>query len=182
MQVIRNFNKSSRKKSFFPISRPNQKAHQSQPSFRFYCELAKTNEYSSDFENIEFTGSVPPEKVQRLIDIDLSHIRYGLSFVIFFCLKDISVFDMFSIGVGPSSSHTVGPMKAARYFFCFTHVPCPRYLKIYSFNFRHYTQELIRSGKIDRVSRVKTVLYGSLALTGEGHHTPQVHFHSLFFF
>lgn len=76
------------------------------------------------------------EKVKRIIDIDLSHI---------------SVFDMFGIGIGPSSSHTVGPMKAAW----------------------HYSNELKRRGLIADVERVKTTLFGSLALTGEGHHTPQ---------
>lgn len=131
MQLIRNLNKNYKKKSFIRIA--NQKGYQFYQPLRFYCDSIKINETP---DHIEFTGQVAPEKVQRLIDIDLSHI---------------SVFDMFSIGVGPSSSHTVGPMKAAR----------------------HYTQELIRSKKIDRISRVQTVLYGSLALTGEGHHTPQ---------
>jgi L-serine dehydratase len=131
MQLIKNLsNKNFRKKTFFPMA--HLKGQQSTP-LRFYCEQVKVNEPEP---HIDFTGHVAPDKVKRIIDIDLSHI---------------SVFDMFSIGVGPSSSHTVGPMKAAR----------------------HYTQELIRSKKIDRVCRVKTVLYGSLALTGEGHHTPQ---------
>ena len=59
----------------------------------------------------------------------------------------ISVFDLFSIGIGPSSSHTVGPMRAARAF-------------------------LLALG--DRLSKVKTVtvcLHGSLAFTGDGHGT-----------
>lgn len=59
-----------------------------------------------------------------------------------------SFFDLFSIGIGPSSSHTVGPMRAA-----------------YSF---------INSlaGNRDRLRRLRVHLYGSLALTGEGHGTP----------
>ncbi|QHC68052.1 L-serine ammonia-lyase [Rathayibacter sp. VKM Ac-2759] len=61
----------------------------------------------------------------------------------------LSVFDLFTIGIGPSSSHTVGPMKAAYTFV-----------------------ELLReSGEIDRVARVSTQLFGSLGLTGQGHGT-----------
>ncbi|EJD48003.1 L-serine ammonia-lyase, partial [Auricularia subglabra TFB-10046 SS5] len=63
----------------------------------------------------------------------------------------ISTFDLFSIGVGPSSSHTVGPMRAARIFV-----------------------NDIKAHKIlDKVHSVKITLYGSLAATGKGHHTPQ---------
>lgn len=61
----------------------------------------------------------------------------------------ISVFDMFSVGIGPSSSHTVGPMRAAK-AFC---------------------QALEQQNVFDRVSRVKTELYGSLGQTGKGHGT-----------
>lgn len=60
-----------------------------------------------------------------------------------------SVLEMFTIGVGPSSSHTVGPMVAASRF----------------------TASLEKHGTLNRVSRVRTVLYGSLALTGLGHGT-----------
>ena len=60
-----------------------------------------------------------------------------------------SVLDMFSIGVGPSSSHTVGPMKAA----------C------------RFARSLRGSGILHQVARVRTVLYGSLSLTGLGHGT-----------
>ena len=60
-----------------------------------------------------------------------------------------SVLDMFTIGVGPSSSHTVGPMAAA-----------------YAFS-----SSLQQKHVLDRVTRVKTTLYGSLALTGLGHGT-----------
>ena len=59
----------------------------------------------------------------------------------------ISVFDLFSIGIGPSSSHTVGPMRAANQF----------------------VQNLQNEGIIDSVARVKTELYGSLGATGKGH-------------
>ncbi|KFI89645.1 L-serine ammonia-lyase [Bifidobacterium ruminantium] len=60
-----------------------------------------------------------------------------------------SILEMFTIGVGPSSSHTVGPMVAASGF----------------------ADSLKRNGVLDRVGRVRTVLYGSLALTGLGHGT-----------
>lgn len=61
----------------------------------------------------------------------------------------ISVFDLFSVGIGPSSSHTVGPMLAANAFLAL--------LK----NKEHFTQ----------TNRIKIELYGSLALTGKGHGT-----------
>ena len=60
-----------------------------------------------------------------------------------------SFFEIFKIGIGPSSSHTVGPMRAAREF----------------------AAELDRGGKLDKVHRVAIDLYGSLALTGKGHGT-----------
>jgi L-serine dehydratase len=61
----------------------------------------------------------------------------------------ISVLDLFTIGIGPSSSHTVGPMRAARRF----------------------AVELADTGLLDRTLRVEIHLYGSLALTGRGHGT-----------
>src|SRR5665647_2034660 len=61
----------------------------------------------------------------------------------------VGVFDLFSIGIGPSSSHTVGPMRAAAAF----------------------AEELKSSGKLDRVRSVRVDLYGSLAATGHGHGT-----------
>lgn len=61
----------------------------------------------------------------------------------------ISVFDMFSIGIGPSSSHTVGPMRAAKLF----------------------TDNLAASGKLAQVASLKCELYGSLGQTGIGHGT-----------
>ncbi len=63
----------------------------------------------------------------------------------------ISVFDLFSIGIGPSSSHTVGPMRAARMF--------ARRLR---------NEELLGS-----VATVRAELYGSLGATGHGHGTPK---------
>jgi L-serine dehydratase len=59
----------------------------------------------------------------------------------------ISVFDLFSIGIGPSSSHTVGPMRAAQKF----------------------AQSLKQDNLLGEVVKVKTDLYGSLGATGKGH-------------
>ncbi|MCP5420644.1 MAG: L-serine ammonia-lyase [Gammaproteobacteria bacterium] len=59
----------------------------------------------------------------------------------------ISVFDIFKIGLGPSSSHTVGPMRAACQF----------------------VQGLHDSGLLERLCSVKAELYGSLGATGRGH-------------
>ncbi|MDH3387563.1 MAG: L-serine ammonia-lyase [Gammaproteobacteria bacterium] len=59
----------------------------------------------------------------------------------------ISVFDLFSIGIGPSSSHTVGPMRAAHQF----------------------AQALKTNELLQNVARVKADLYGSLGATGKGH-------------
>ncbi|OUM22783.1 L-serine ammonia-lyase [Pseudomonas putida] len=61
----------------------------------------------------------------------------------------ISVFDLFKIGIGPSSSHTVGPMRAAATF----------------------AQALREQGLLARVTRVEVRLYGSLSATGVGHAT-----------
>jgi L-serine dehydratase len=60
-----------------------------------------------------------------------------------------SLFDLFKIGIGPSSSHTVGPMRAAYQF----------------------AQRLAKTGLLSKVARVRVELYGSLALTGLGHGT-----------
>ena len=59
----------------------------------------------------------------------------------------VSVFDLFKIGIGPSSSHTVGPMRAARLF----------------------TLRLDHEGLLPRTARVLSQLYGSLGATGKGH-------------
>ena len=61
----------------------------------------------------------------------------------------VSVFDLFKIGIGPSSSHTVGPMRAARLFVA----------------------RLLHEGRLDSTQRVCTQLYGSLGATGKGHGT-----------
>ncbi|WP_405934379.1 L-serine ammonia-lyase [Streptomyces longwoodensis] len=63
----------------------------------------------------------------------------------------ISVFDLFSIGIGPSSSHTVGPMRAARMF----------------------VRRLRNEGLLPSVASVRCELYGSLGATGHGHGTPK---------
>ncbi len=62
----------------------------------------------------------------------------------------ISIFDLLKIGIGPSSSHTVGPMRAAAVFT---------------------TERLAQAGLLDDVARVRCELFGSLALTGRGHGT-----------
>jgi L-serine dehydratase len=60
---------------------------------------------------------------------------------------EISVLDMFTIGIGPSSSHTVGPMRAARRF----------------------CEALDEAGKLAATARVRAELFGSLGHTGKGH-------------
>lgn len=64
-------------------------------------------------------------------------------------MECISVFDMLKIGIGPSSSHTLGPWRAAERFL----------------------SELRDENLIDAINRVKVDLYGSLSLTGKGHAT-----------
>lgn len=61
----------------------------------------------------------------------------------------VSVFDLFSVGIGPSSSHTVGPMRAAGMF----------------------VDELVDRDMVDHVAEVSVDLFGSLAATGAGHGT-----------
>jgi L-serine dehydratase len=61
----------------------------------------------------------------------------------------VSVFDLFKIGIGPSSSHTVGPMRAARLFVA----------------------RLQHDGHLDATRRICAQLYGSLGATGKGHGT-----------
>ncbi|RIY31963.1 L-serine ammonia-lyase [Psittacicella hinzii] len=61
----------------------------------------------------------------------------------------ISIFDMFKVGVGPSSSHTVGPMVATYKF----------------------VQNLIKQDKLEQVDKIEIDIYGSLSLTGIGHLT-----------
>jgi L-serine dehydratase len=61
----------------------------------------------------------------------------------------ISIFDIYSIGVGPSSSHTVGPMKAGKEF----------------------VDQLREMGKLREITRITVDIYGALSLTGKGHNT-----------
>lgn len=61
----------------------------------------------------------------------------------------VGVFDLFSVGIGPSSSHTVGPMRAAAAF----------------------AKELAQQHTLEQVASVRVDLYGSLAATGRGHGT-----------
>ncbi|HWZ44877.1 MAG TPA: L-serine ammonia-lyase [Candidatus Saccharimonadales bacterium] len=61
----------------------------------------------------------------------------------------ISIFDLFKIGIGPSSSHTVGPMRAARMFL----------------------EETEERNCFEQIAELKIELFGSLALTGRGHGT-----------
>lgn len=63
----------------------------------------------------------------------------------------VSVFDLFKIGIGPSSSHTVGPMKAAALF----------------------AHSLYDNNLVQHCDRISAELYGSLAATGAGHGTPK---------
>src|SRR5471032_726085 len=63
--------------------------------------------------------------------------------------EQISVFDIFKIGVGPSSSHTLGPWRAAQQF----------------------VQSLKDQSLLGLVTELKILLYGSLAKTGKGHGT-----------
>lgn len=62
----------------------------------------------------------------------------------------VSTFDLFKIGIGPSSSHTVGPMRAAA---------------------RFVEKWLLESGRLQDVARVRAEVFGSLAMTGRGHGT-----------
>ena len=59
----------------------------------------------------------------------------------------LSVLDLFSVGIGPSSSHTVGPMRAAKLF----------------------ADGLKAGGQLSSTTRVQAELFGSLGATGRGH-------------
>jgi L-serine dehydratase len=63
----------------------------------------------------------------------------------------LSAFDLYSVGIGPSSSHTVGPMRAAKRF----------------------ADRLSQTGQLTRVRRVRAELFGSLGATGHGHGSPK---------
>jgi L-serine dehydratase len=62
----------------------------------------------------------------------------------------VSTFDLFKIGIGPSSSHTVGPMRAAE---------------------RFVHRRLLDAGLLEKTARIRAEVFGSLALTGRGHGT-----------
>ncbi len=64
-------------------------------------------------------------------------------------MESISVFDMLKVGVGPSSSHTLGPWRAAA----------------------RWIEKLKKTENFDTIERVTVNLYGSLSLTGKGHAT-----------
>ncbi len=70
----------------------------------------------------------------------------------------VSVLDLFRIGVGPSSSHTVGPMRAARAF----------------------AVDLERSGLLARTRAVRVDLFGSLGATGRGHGSDRAAYYARF--
>lgn len=61
----------------------------------------------------------------------------------------VSLFQIFSVGIGPSSSHTVGPMRAAYQFI----------------------SDIENNGRLGEVANIRIELFGSLAMTGEGHKT-----------
>lgn len=89
---------------------------------------------------------------QNLAEV-LFHARFPSKIDIIYTFRsifmNISLFDMFSIGIGPSSSHTVGPMLAANAF----------------------VELLYAENLFPQIERIKIELYGSLALTGKGHGT-----------
>ena len=70
------------------------------------------------------------------------------AYVYLLSMESISVFDIFKIGIGPSSSHTLGPWRAAQRFIA-----------------------TLQNKGIEQVSSVRVLLYGSLAKTGKGHGT-----------
>lgn len=101
---------------------------------RMYSTVRDESENdTSSFSHAHFSGHEP--------DDDASTTEHAV----------ISMFDLFSIGIGPSSSHTVGPMRAGAIF----------------------VNDLRESGVLPDVARIKLALYGSLAATGKGHMTPQ---------
>jgi L-serine dehydratase len=79
----------------------------------------------------------------------LAELYFSQNFSVIKPMECISVFDMLKIGVGPSSSHTLGPWRAAERFL----------------------RELKASGAFDSVTEVRVLVYGSLSLTGKGHAT-----------
>ena len=63
----------------------------------------------------------------------------------------LSAFDLYSVGIGPSSSHTVGPMRAAK----------------------RVADGLAEAGSLADVRRLRAELFGSLGATGHGHGSPK---------
>ncbi|MEG2327334.1 MAG: serine dehydratase beta chain, partial [Akkermansia sp.] len=64
-------------------------------------------------------------------------------------MNHFSIFDLFTIGIGPSSSHTVGPMRAAHLFL----------------------DQVLASPRFREIATIRCDCYGSLAATGKGHGT-----------
>ncbi|MEI6093017.1 MAG: L-serine ammonia-lyase [bacterium] len=62
---------------------------------------------------------------------------------------NISIFDLYTVGIGPSSSHTIGPMRASKFFL----------------------EKLIKHNFFDDTQKITIELYGALAATGKGHGT-----------
>ncbi|KAH7913073.1 serine dehydratase alpha chain-domain-containing protein [Hygrophoropsis aurantiaca] len=92
-------------------------------------------------DNLSLNKATEPDALDASIDAETVQPGHAV----------ISTFDLFSIGVGPSSSHTVGPMRAGKIFIA----------------------DLQELGLLGKVKTIKIALYGSLAATGKGHHTPQ---------
>lgn len=99
--------------------------------------------YSRDFDNFFLPARRPLGQRAGHTDSVISVV----SVVMQTGRVSVSVFDLLSVGIGPSSSHTVGPMRAARRF----------------------ARELTGSGAADRTIRVRAQLFGSLGATGHGH-------------
>src|SRR4029453_2534119 len=92
----------------------------------------------------------PPVDATRTVAAAAQRRRGSQTVICCRCTMAVSVFDLFSIGIGPSSSHTVGPMRAAGRF----------------------ARHLADDGLLPNVARVRIELYGSLGATGAGHGTP----------
>lgn len=111
-----------------------------------YCLLIRRNQLvvriNSSKSRCIRPGFLPYSNVSNLI---ITHKIYAFKGGEY----RVSIFDIFKIGIGPSSSHTVGPMKAGKLF----------------------TDDLIELGHLSAITRITVDVYGSLSLTGKGHHT-----------
>src|ERR1700692_3962122 len=99
-----------------------------------------------------FAGSVSPDGEHRAVmavAAECERCRPGVCHSGYNLCVTTSLFDLYKIGVGPSSSHTMGPMRAA----------C------------RFARGLDEHGVLQQVERVQAELFGSLALTGMGHAT-----------